>query len=95
MLAILAGDDEIKLSEQEKKDLAEAVADVQALYSRSIVSAATAAWVNLAFVGLPIVGSRAIRVMRGGGRNKPRVVANGSVAGSVEIIENRNPTTPQ
>ena len=95
MLAILAGDDEMKLSDQEKKDLAEAVADVQALYSRSIVSEATAAWVNLAFVGLPIVGSRAIRLMRGGGRKKPHVVANGSAAGRVEIIEQTRPTTPQ
>lgn len=60
MLAVICKTPELALSEDESKQLADAVERVNSLYDFSVVSEEAMAWINLAMVGGSIYGPRYI-----------------------------------
>lgn len=70
MGAMLMDAPDLELTRDEAKQVADAVADVSALYDMPIVNEKAAAWGNLALVVGMVYGTRAVSVVKKVGRNK-------------------------
>lgn len=79
MGAAFLGIPELKLEEQESKDLAMAVKQVTDLYDMPLMDEKTLAWINLTMTASAIYGTRAVVIVRNNKQRKTKVVQMGVV----------------